>query len=156
MRDVIVFGIIFGLVPLMIKRPAIGALVFMWISLMNPHRLTWGPAYSFPFAMMVAVITIGAILFSREPRDYPAKPVTVLLIVFMVWVTITTLFAISPPGIVNYEWTRVIKTLLMVAVTILVVQRKFCFCPQRHTKCIPCNTKRRIITKISCAQPIFY
>lgn len=122
MRDVIVFGIIFGLVPLMIKRPAIGALVFMWISLMNPHRLTWGPAYGFPFAMMVAVITIGAILFSREPRDYPATPVTVLLIIFMVWVTITTLFAISPPFIVNYEWTRVIKTLLMVAVTILVVQ----------------------------------
>jgi putative inorganic carbon (HCO3(-)) transporter len=122
MRDVVIFVIIFGLVPMMIKRPAIGALVFMWISLMNPHRLAYGPAYGFPFAMMVAVITIGAILFSREPRSYPATPVTVLLILFMVWVTITTLFAISPPGIVNYEWSRVIKTLLMVAVTILVVQ----------------------------------
>jgi len=71
---------------------------------------------------MVAVITIGAILFSREPRNYPATPVTVLLVIFMVWVTITTLFAISPPWIVNYEWSRVIKTLLMVAVTIMVVQ----------------------------------
>jgi putative inorganic carbon (HCO3(-)) transporter len=122
MRDVIVFGIIFGLVPMMIKRPAIGALVFMWISLMNPHRLTYGPAYDFPFALMVAVITIVALLFSREPRSYPATPVTVLLIAFMVWVTITTLFAISPPFIVNSEWSRVIKTLLMVTVTILVVQ----------------------------------
>ena len=122
MRDIVIFGIIFGLVPLMIKRPAIGALVFMWISLMNPHRLTYGPAYDFPFAMMVAVITIGAILFSREPRDYPATPVTVLLILFMVWITITTLFAISPPWLVNAEWSRVIKTLLMVAVTIMVVQ----------------------------------
>lgn len=122
MRDVVIFGIIFGLVPLMIKRPAIGALVFMWISLMNPHRLTYGPAYDFPFAMMVAVITIGAILFTREPRDYPVTPVTVLLILFMVWITITTLFAISPPWLVNAEWSRVIKTLLMVAVTIMVVQ----------------------------------
>src|SRR4051812_6575267 len=116
MRDIVIFGIIFGLVPMMIRRPAIGALVFMWISLMNPHRLAYGPAYDFPFAMMVAVITIGAILFSREPRNYPATPVTVLLVIFMVWVTITTLFAISPPWIVNYEWSRVIKTLLMVAV----------------------------------------
>jgi probable O-glycosylation ligase (exosortase A-associated) len=122
MRDIVIFGIIFGLVPMMIRRPAIGALVFMWISLMNPHRLAFGPAYDFPFAMMVAVITIGAILFSREPRNYPATPVTVLLVTFMVWVTITTLFAISPPWIVNYEWSRVIKTLLMVAVTIMVVQ----------------------------------
>ena len=122
MRDVVIFGIIFGLVPLMIKRPAIGALVFMWISLMNPHRLTYGPAYDFPFAMMVAVITIGSILFSREPRSYPATPVTVLLVAFMIWVTITTLFAISPPWLVNNEWSRVIKTLVMVAVTIMVVQ----------------------------------
>jgi len=122
MRDIVIFGIIFGLVPMMIRRPAIGAVVFMWISLMNPHRLAFGPAYDFPFAMMVAVITIGAILFSREPRNYPATPVTVLLVIFMVWVTITTLFAISPPWIVNYEWSRVIKTLLMVAVTIMVVQ----------------------------------
>ena len=122
MRDVVIFAIVFGLVPWMIKRPAIGALVFMWISLMNPHRLAYGPAYDFPFAMVVAVITIGAILFSREPRSYPATPVTVLLVIFMVWVTITTLFAISPPWLVNYEWSRVIKTLLMVAVTIMVVQ----------------------------------
>jgi putative inorganic carbon (HCO3(-)) transporter len=122
MRDVVIFGIIFGLVPLMIKRPAIGALVFMWISLMNPHRLTYGPAYDFPFAMMVAVITIGGILFSREPRSYPATPVTVLLVAFMIWVTLTTLFAISPPWVVNYEWSRVIKTLVMVAVTIMVIQ----------------------------------
>lgn len=124
MRDVVIFGIIFGLVPLMIKRPAIGALVFMWISLMNPHRLTYGPAYDFPFAMMVAVITIGAILFSREPRNYPSTPVTVLLVLFMVWITITTLFAISPPWVVNQEWSRVIKTLLMVAVTIMVIQNE--------------------------------
>jgi putative inorganic carbon (HCO3(-)) transporter len=122
MRDVVIFGIIFGLVPLMIKRPAIGALVFMWISLMNPHRLAYGPAYDFPFAMMVAVITIGGILFSREPRSYPATPVTVLLVAFMIWVTLTTLFAISPPWVVNYEWSRVIKTLVMVAVTIMVIQ----------------------------------
>jgi probable O-glycosylation ligase (exosortase A-associated) len=122
MRDIVVFGIIFGLVPLMIKRPAIAALVFMWISLMNPHRLTYGPAYDFPFAMMVAIIALITIPFSREPRSYPATPVTVLLILFMVWVTITTLFAISPPWLVNDEWGRVIKTLLMVAVTILVVQ----------------------------------
>lgn len=122
MRDVIIFGIIFGAVPWMFKRPAIGALMFMWISLMNPHRLAYGPAYDFPFAMMVAVITIVALLFSKEQRSYPTTPVTVLLVVFMVWVTITTLFAISPPAIVNYEWSRVIKTLLMVAVTIMVIQ----------------------------------
>jgi len=124
MRDIVIFGIIFGLIPLMWKRPAIGALVFMWISLMNPHRLAFGPAHNFPFAMMVAAITIAAILFSREPRNYPVTLPTVLLVVFMIWSTITTLFAISPPFLVNAEWSRVIKTLVMVVVTIMVVQKE--------------------------------
>ena len=40
----------------------------------------------------------------------------------MIWITITTLFAISPPQMVNNEWSRVIKTLVMVAVTIMLIQ----------------------------------
>jgi hypothetical protein len=56
MRDIVIFGIIFGLVPLMIKRPAIGALVFMWISLMNPHRL----AYGILCALMVGAVSLSA------------------------------------------------------------------------------------------------
>ena len=124
MRDIVIFGIIFGLVPVMWKRPAIGALVFMWISLMNPHRLAYGPAHDFPFAMMVAAITILAVLFSREPRQYPVTMPTVLLVLFMIWTTVTTLFAISPPFLVNPEWSRVIKTFVMVVVTIMVVQKE--------------------------------
>jgi probable O-glycosylation ligase (exosortase A-associated) len=120
MRDVLIFGIIFGLVPSMIKRPAIAALVFMWISLMNPHRLAYGPAYNFPFAMMVAVIVLIATTFSKEPRRYPFTPVTVLLVVLALWTTITSVFAITP----QYawpEWSRVIKTMLMVLITIMVI-----------------------------------
>jgi probable O-glycosylation ligase (exosortase A-associated) len=120
MRDVLIFGIIFGLVPSMIKRPATAALVFMWISLMNPHRLAYGPAYSFPFAMMVAVIVLIATTFSKEPRRYPFTPVTVLLVVLALWTTITSVFAITP----QYawpEWSRVIKTMLMVLITIMVI-----------------------------------
>ena len=124
MRDIVIFGIIFGLVPVMWKRPAIGDLVFMWISLMNPHRLAYGPAHDFPFAMMVAAITIMAVLFSREPRQYPVTMPTVLLVLFMIWTTVTTLFAISPPFLVNPEWSRVIKTFVMVVVTIMVVQKE--------------------------------
>ena len=44
MRDILIFAAIFGLIPWMLKRPAIGALVFMWLSIMNPHRLAYGRA----------------------------------------------------------------------------------------------------------------
>jgi probable O-glycosylation ligase (exosortase A-associated) len=120
MRDVLIFGIIFGLVPSMLRRPAIAALVFMWISLMNPHRLAYGPAFNFPFAMMVGVIALIATAFSKEPRRYPFTAVTVLLVALAVWVTITSVFALTPQY-AWVEWNRVIKTLLMVVITIMVV-----------------------------------
>lgn len=120
MRDVVIFGIIFGLVPMMLKRPAIGALVFMWISIMNPHRLAYGPAHDFPFAMVVAAVTLISTFKSKEPRKYPASAVTVLLLVFAGWMTLTSFFALSPT-LVWIEWNRVIKTLFMVVITILVI-----------------------------------
>lgn len=120
MRDIVVFTVIFGMIPWMLKRPAIGALAFMWISIMNPHRLTYGAAHDFPFAAVVAGVTLFATMLSKEPRKFLFTPLTVLLLTFATWMTITSLFALSP-DIVWYEWNRVTKTLLMVCITILVI-----------------------------------
>ena len=58
MRDYVIFGLVFGLLPFIPKRPVVGVLAFAWLSLMNPHRLTYGAAYNFPFAAIVAVVTL--------------------------------------------------------------------------------------------------
>ena len=53
------------------------------VSFMNPHRLCWGFAYDFPFAYIVAVVTlisrrwgesIGAVFRSRRTAATPGKP----------------------------------------------------------------------------------
>ena len=119
MRDIVIFALVFGMIPMMLKRPAIGALVFMWLSLMNPHRLAYGAAYNIPFAAVVGGVTLLAVLFTKEQRKYPLTPVTVLLVLFAVWMTITSFFGLNPA--VWTEWDRVTKTLLMVMVTILVI-----------------------------------
>lgn len=120
MRDILVFGLIFGLVPFILKRPVIGVMAFAWVSLMNPHRLTYGAAYNFPFAAMIAGITLIGLLFTKEPRRFPLTPVTLVLMFFIAWMTTTTLFALQPP-LAWMEWNRVMKTLLMVLITILAI-----------------------------------
>ena len=45
MRDLLITAIIFGMLPIVIKRPWIGALMFVWISLMTPQRYAFGFAY---------------------------------------------------------------------------------------------------------------
>lgn len=120
MRDVVITLIIFGVLTFAFKRPAIGALLFTWVSLMNPHRLAYGFAYNFPFAAIIAGVTTLSLIASKQPKRLPITPVTVLLLVFGAWVTFTSLFALEP-GLVWREWSRVIKTFFMVIVTIMAI-----------------------------------
>jgi putative inorganic carbon (HCO3(-)) transporter len=119
-RDLLIFVVIFGALPFVFKRPALGVLLFTWISLMNPHRLAYGAAFSFPFAAVIAVVTLAALVLSKQPKSFPRTPVTIVLLMFCAWVTLTSFFALEP-DLVWREWNRVIKTLFMVFVSFMVL-----------------------------------
>jgi probable O-glycosylation ligase (exosortase A-associated) len=119
-RDAIVFLTIFGLIPFIFKRPAVGVMVFTWLSLMNPHRLTYGAAYDFPFAALIAGVTTVAVLLNKQPKGFPRTPVTILLLAFTGWMTFTSFFALEP-DLVWREWNRVIKTMYMVFISFMVL-----------------------------------
>ena len=111
MRSLLVALLVFGSVPLIVIKPHVGVLVWSWLGYMNPHRLTWGFAYDFSFAMVVGVVTIAAWLFSREPKTVPWHPLVLLLAVFAAWVSFTTLFATYPDH-AQWKWDRTVKILL--------------------------------------------
>lgn len=111
MRSILVALLIFGSLPVIVVKPHTGVLVWSWIGYMNPHRLTWGFAYDFPFAMVVGLVTLGAWLFSREPKTVPWHPLVLLLALFAAWVSFTTLFAAYPDH-AQWKWDRTIKILL--------------------------------------------
>lgn len=120
MRDILVFILIFGSLPFILKRPVYGVMMFAWISLMTPNRLAYGAAYDFPFAAVVAVTTLIATLVSREPKKLPITGLTVVLMLFMVWMTITG-FAAVEPARAWVEWNRVSKTIFMVLISMAVL-----------------------------------
>jgi probable O-glycosylation ligase (exosortase A-associated) len=111
MRSILVTLLIFGSLPLIVVKPHVGVLVWSWIGYMNPHRLTWGFAYDFSFAMVVGLVTVAAWLFSREPKTLPWHPLVLLLAAFAAWVSFTTLFAVYPDH-AQWKWDRTIKILL--------------------------------------------
>jgi probable O-glycosylation ligase (exosortase A-associated) len=121
MRDAVIFAIVFGILPFAFKRPVIGVFLYTWVSLMNPHRLTYGPAYDFPFALVIVLVILFSLLASKEPKKLPSSPVLVVLMLFMGWMTLTCLSAFEPERAWN-EWTRVFKTLFMVFVTLAAIR----------------------------------
>ena len=121
MRDAILFLALIGIIPFIFKRPIVGALAYACVSLMNPHRMSYGAAYDFPFAMVLCVITLFSLLVSKEAKKIPLTGTVAALLLFIAWIMLTTLFA-QEPELAWLEWERVMKTMLMVTVTIMTVR----------------------------------
>ncbi len=120
MRDLIVTGVIFGLLPFVFRRPWLGILLWSWLGYMNPHRLAWGFAYDFPFSMVVGVVTLAAFLFSQEKKEMPWSREIVVLLIFIAWMLLTTFFAFYPDA-AWFQWNKVWKIQLMVILTALII-----------------------------------
>src|SRR5580765_724253 len=120
MRDIVLTLFVLGSVPMMIYRPYIGLLFWMWLGFMNPHRLCWGFAFDFPFVQVVAIATLLGFIASREPKRLPGGPVTALWITFSICVTITTLFALNPEPAWT-EWARYMKVQIMTLAVLMIV-----------------------------------
>lgn len=120
MRDIAITLIVFGSLPLILKRPWIGVMVWTWLSIMNPHRMAYGFSQNFPFAMIVALTTLAALLVTREQKRIPWEREAIVLLLFVVWMFITTNFAIYTELAWN-QFDKVIKIQLMTFVAMMLI-----------------------------------
>lgn len=123
MRDVILAAFLFGSLPFILWRPSIGVFLWVWVSIMAPHRMTFGFAHNFAFAQFIAIATLVGIIFSREPKRLPVTPVTVTLFLLCLWVSISTFFALDAEGALPM-WERVMKIQLMLFVSLYILHSK--------------------------------
>lgn len=123
MRDILITLIVFGSLPFIFKVPAYGALMWVWVSVMNPHTQGWGFATQLPFAMIIAMATMFSMLLSRTPKSLPMTPVSVLLLLFVLWMNVTTPFALLP-GPSWIQWNKVMKIMLMSFVVMMLIRSR--------------------------------
>lgn len=123
MRDIALTIIFFGILPYVFSRPYVGVYLWTWLGLMNPHRLTYGFAFSFPFAQITAIATLIALFASKEPKRIPWTRETVLLLVFTLWILVTTFFAFYPDAAWE-QWGKVWKIIFMIYVTLMLIDSR--------------------------------
>jgi len=124
MRDLLIVAIFIGLLPQAFKRPYVGAMLWAWISIMNPHRMAFGFAYDLQLGLAAAAVTLLSMLFHRDQvRGIPMKPVVGIWLVFCLWMVVTTLAAIYPEDS-REMLEKVAKIMFMLFITIMVVVEK--------------------------------
>ncbi len=123
MRDIALALFIFGMIPYILMRPYMGLLVWSWLGYMNPHRLCYGFAYSFPWVQLVAIITLASFFFSKESKRIPWSGISILLVMFLLWTGLTTFYAAVPDSAWE-KWLEFAKVLVMVFVTLVLVNNR--------------------------------
>lgn len=123
MRDILVTAIVFSSLPFILKYPAIGSLMWVWISVMNPHTQGWGFATQFPFGMVIAITTLVSLLVNNKEKYIPLTPTSLVFILFVLWMNVTMPMAIFPESSVQ-QWEKVMKIMLMTIVVLVTIRTR--------------------------------
>lgn len=123
MRDIVVLALVGAGALTALRRPWIGVLLWTWLSIMNPHRLTYGAAYAAPVALIAALATVIGLIFSRERQSPFQGAPAWWLFALTLWITISWLMGIDIEG-QQPMWERVMKIYFMTFVALMLLVTK--------------------------------
>lgn len=121
MRDILLTIVVAVMLTLVFKHPVIGAYLWAWLSLMNPHKLAFGFARGLPFAQAAAVVTLLVWLYTRKKQPLPVNPIVAVLLCMLAWMSLTSFFAMAPRADVIERWVFVMKIQVMLLITWMLV-----------------------------------
>jgi putative inorganic carbon (HCO3(-)) transporter len=118
MRGLVFFLAFISSLPLIFVSPFNGVLIWYVFSLGNFHTLIWGgPFAALNYAYVIALLTCVSWVFSRADRvQVPLTPLLLMTLLFALWITITSWFALTPGGAAWVKWLEVEKILSMCVV----------------------------------------
>jgi probable O-glycosylation ligase (exosortase A-associated) len=123
MRDIPLLLGFAVMLPMILMRPQVGVLAWCWTALLVPNVYVYGLAAGVRFNFWIAICTFVGWFFSREPKRIPSNPTMVLLVCFLAWGTVSTLFTVAPNASVSWtQWEAFIKTVALALVTMILMQ----------------------------------
>lgn len=123
MRDLLILGIVIAALPFVLRHTWIGVLLWTWLSVMNPHKLAFGFAYDAPLAAVVAAAVLLSLVITRDKLKMPWEPPVVVLFLFVLWMCVTTAFAINMAGSLE-QLNKILKIQLMTAIALAALHER--------------------------------
>jgi probable O-glycosylation ligase (exosortase A-associated) len=123
MRDIVLSLVFAGILPFALRYTWVGVLLWTWFSLMNPHRLTYGFANNLQFAAVAAGVTLLSMFWNRKQLHVPKDASVLALLLFIVWMCVTTFFAIYPERSLE-DLDRALKIQLMTLVAVAAIRER--------------------------------
>jgi len=97
---------------------------YMWVDLIKPQNLSYSFMASKPLSMIIAVVCITSIFINfKKLNSLENKKVTILLLTFALWITITSSQALFPE-IAWGKWDWAFKTIIIAVITPFTIKNR--------------------------------
>jgi probable O-glycosylation ligase (exosortase A-associated) len=125
MRDLVFLMFFMMYIPMALRFPHIGAMLWAWLAFSAPGEYLFGFMNSLPLSKIVAVLTVGALLVHRDGRKPYIDGIMLLLIAFLALGAVSASFAVTVLPL-NWElFGKVVKIIaLCFVVTSVVTTRR--------------------------------
>ena len=104
MRDIVFLVAFLSSIPLIFVSPFNGVIIWYAFSLGNFHTLTWGAFGGLYYGYIIAIATGISWMISREKKSLPLTPLSVMTLIFMLWITMTTVAATPIARTPGHAW----------------------------------------------------
>jgi probable O-glycosylation ligase (exosortase A-associated) len=112
----VVLAIVFATLPVIIFRPFFGLLTYSWLAYMRPQDMTFGMSRWLPLSQWVAIaMLVGILVTLGRERLMVIKLQTVLLILLVLWISLTVMTAVLPEmskDVYGHYWKAIAIALL--------------------------------------------
>jgi len=121
MRDIIIVIGLVALIPLILKRPYIGVLVWTWIAILNPHREAFGFSSALRPNLLIVLVTLISFALSSERKAWPGGKISLTFIAFILWTTLTSALAPDPETSFEFYMDFVVKMAIHMIILMIVI-----------------------------------
>ncbi|MEP7349633.1 MAG: putative O-glycosylation ligase, exosortase A system-associated [Sphingorhabdus sp.] len=123
MRDLVFVGYLAAIMLLAFKRPFLFTLVYAYVDIVSPQRLSYFLLNSVPLSLILFVLAFLGFMVGDDKRDVRIAPRWVLLLVLLAYCGYTTTVAAEPVAALE-KWGWVWKALVFAAFLPLTLRTK--------------------------------
>ncbi|NVK54895.1 MAG: putative O-glycosylation ligase, exosortase A system-associated [Alteromonadaceae bacterium] len=124
MRDLILLALLPYLIYASFKRPYIGLALWFWSSLVPVSVWGYGSATTVKWNFLFAIVTMCSYLISKNKASFKSSGLFILVIVFFIHATFSSLFNIGYDAHVWREWEYLLKSCVFLFFVVLIVRKK--------------------------------
>ena len=111
MRDLLMLGVMVGMVPMAFMNGFVAFLLWTYTSVLAPHVYMYGFMIGFRYAFVFAALALGALVLGRvkDRGRFLVDAPTVLIMAFIAHASLSALFAMQPNFHIAYRQEFLIK-----------------------------------------------